>query len=237
MATRRSRRLMFGVGIMAGLGVIVTLSLVWLRSSITETHADGAGPLASYNELGASGSDAVNPVYTKAGAWTFGMRLCVAYGSDLPVVDSVSPAHTVGSGFRFLGASVREFDPTPTNSPIISVDYYPPLHSVIPDALHKIRGYAVKTRCSLDPGTPYTELLVGMGLVNSGGGGWKGVDVHYTVGGTHRILAIDYAVGICGESMPCDPPQPYALAGPAANVPAQLSRRGAGSPFTEESSS
>ena len=198
---------MFGATIVAGLGVIVTLSLWWLGfPSTPEPHADGAGPLASLNEGGGQ-KVAVNPAFSHATAWTYGMRLCMASGADLPVLDSVSPAKSVGTGYQFLGAAVREFVPNANHTLIYSVDNYPPPQSMVPDTLHNVQGYTVTTRCSLDPTAPYTELLIGLALVNGDGGGWQGVDVHYTVGGRSRILAIDFGVLICGRAVPsCVPP-------------------------------
>jgi hypothetical protein len=206
--TRRFGRLVLGVAILAGLGVIVSLSLGWIGSSAPETHADGAGPLASLNEPGTSLMDAINPSLAHATEFTFGMPLCLASGADLPVTDSVSPGHRVGTGYRFLGAVVREFLPNPSHTPIVSVDYFPPDPSKVPDTLHDIHGYTVTTRCSTHPNTaPYTELLIGMALVNGDGGGWQGVDVHYTVGGRKLVLAVNYGILICGTSTPqCSAP-------------------------------
>jgi hypothetical protein len=194
---------MLGAAIVAGLGVIVALSPAWFGSVAAETHADGAGPLASLNEPGTSLTDAVDPTRSHAGSWTFGMPLCIASGASIPVIDSVAPNQSVGKGYRFLGALAREFVPNSNDTPIISVDYYPPSSSMVPDTPHDIHGYGVTTRCSRDPGAhPYTELLIGMTVINSDGGGWQGVDVGYTVGGRHRILVINYGILICGNSVP-----------------------------------
>jgi len=46
---------------------------------------------------------------------------------------------------------------------------------VLPDTLHDINGYDVTTQCSLDPDAPFTELLIGMTVINTDGGGWHGV--------------------------------------------------------------
>jgi hypothetical protein len=193
---------MLGAAIVAGLGVIVALGPAWLGSWAAESHADGAGPLASVNDPAEALSDAVDPTLSHAGSWTFGMRLCIASGASTPVIESVAPHQSVGRGYRFLGALVREFVPSPNDSPIISVDYYPPSPSQVPDTLHDIFGYAVTTLCSLDPNAPYTELLIGLTLTSNDGGGWQGVDVAYTIGGRHRILVINNGVLICGDSVP-----------------------------------
>jgi hypothetical protein len=193
---------MLGAAIVAGLGVIVALIPARFGSVAAETHADGAGPLASLNEPGGSLTDAVDPTRSHAGSWTFGMRLCIASGVSIPIIDSVAPNQSVGKGYRFLGAVAREFVPNSNDTPIISVDYYPPSSTVVPDTLHDIYGYAVTTPCSLDPGALYTELLIGMTVTNSDGGGWQGVDVGYKVGGRHRILVINYGILICGNSVP-----------------------------------
>lgn len=51
-------------------------------------------------------------------------------------------------------------------------------------------GFAVTPPCTDDPTKPYTELLIGLGAVGGDGGGWRGVDIGYTVGGRHRVTAL-----------------------------------------------
>jgi len=166
-------------------------------------HVDGNGPLASRDGPGFE-KMAIDPVASHASSWTYGMRLCLASGSDAPVIDSVGPTVSVGTGYRFLGAVVRQFLPTADHQGVISVDNYPPPRPLIPDQLHHAPGYAVTTRCSMDPGAPYTELLIGLGIVSDAGGGWLGVDIGYTVGGRHRVLAIDHRLLICGTAVAAD---------------------------------
>ena len=172
-------------------------------------HADGNGPLASRDDPGFE-MMAIDPVASHASSWTYGMRLCFASGSDPPVIDSVEPTVSVGNGYRFLGAVIRQFLPTADHQGIISVDNYPPPMRMIPDQLHDVHGFAVTTRCSMDPGADYTELLIGLGIVSDAGGGWKGVDIGYTVGGRHRVLAIDHRLLICGTAVAaeCGVPSP-----------------------------
>jgi hypothetical protein len=199
----RRGRLLLGLGAIVGLGVVVTLGLVTFNVLSPERHADGAGPLASINGPGGSGMSVFwVPDVT---SWTFGMPLCSASEGDQPVVDSVRPTLSVGIGYRFLGAGIRQFHPIyPGHTPIISVDGYPPPQNMVPDELHDIRGYAVTTRCTRDPTRPYTELLIGLGAVSDAGGGWRGVDVGYRAGGRHRTLAINITILICGTAVAAD---------------------------------
>ena len=165
-----------------------------------ERHADGDGPLASRDGPGGE-MMAVNSSATIATSWTYGVPVCLASGNDPAVIDAVGPTVSVGTGYRFLGASIRQFLPTLQHTSIIGVDNFPPPRDKIPDALLDIHGYAVTTPCSRDPRAPYTELLIGLGIVSDAGGGWKGVDVGYTVAGRHRILAINERLLICGAAV------------------------------------
>ncbi len=101
------------------------------------------------------------------------------------VLDSVGPAATVGSGFRFLGAHIRQFTYTRTHTPIGSVDGYPPS---LPDTLQPVAGFPVSIPCQRATfRSTYTEPLIGFGRgTGIDGGGW------------HRIVTLGYNMLICG---------------------------------------
>ena len=126
----------------------------------------------------------------------------MAQGASPPILETVNPMVTVGTGFRSLGTKMRTFTPTSTVTPIISTDGYPPPIDKVPGPLSDVESFAVTTPCSIDPLAPYTELLVGLGRDGSDGGGWKGIDVGYVVDGRPRTLEIDHDLLICGASNP-----------------------------------
>ena len=181
---------------------IVALSLAAVAlTAPSSRHLDGAGPLASHDGDG-SEMMAVDPdAPGHPTSWTYGLRLCLASGTEPAVIKSVGPAQSVGSGYRSLGAGIRRFTPTTDHTPVIGLPVWPPDPKVVPDQLAPIDGYAVTTPCSQDPQAPYTELLIGLGRQGTDGGGWNGVDVAYRVGRAERILAIDQKLFICGPAV------------------------------------
>jgi hypothetical protein len=200
----RARLLVLAAIAAVGLGVIITLGLPRLSLFLgPERHADGQGPLASLDGPGSSAFAADRRSDTRT--LTFGMQLCLT-SSDSVVLDSVGPTESIGAGWRFLGAKVREFTPAwpRTHTPIISVSGYPPPTNMVPDPLYDVHGYTVTTQCHFSPDGPYTELLIGLSSTNDDGGiggGWNGVDVGYTYGGRHRVLMIKIGLYFCGTSV------------------------------------
>ncbi len=171
-----------------------------------DRHADGAGALAS---LGHPGYEAM-AVDPKAGgsAWTYGLPLCLADLSAPALIQSVGPVRSVGSGFTFFGARLREFSPSRDHMPIISVPGYPPPAAQVPDATVEAVGARVTTVCSAELPSRYTELLIGLGLTSDDGGGWKGIEVRYSVDGRSRTLVIDHDLLICGASVSAECSRP-----------------------------
>ncbi len=170
----RSRGGLVALGAVAaavGLAVIVTVSLPVISAFISpERHADGQGPLASLDGPGSSASAADRQPGT-ARTLTFGMPLCLT-SSDSVILDSVGPTESVGTGYRFLGAKVREFIPVwpQAHTPIIAVHGYPPPPAMVPDPLQDVLGYTVMTQCQSTPSGPYTELLIGLSSIADDGG-------------------------------------------------------------------
>jgi hypothetical protein len=180
-----------------GLGAaIAALSLAFmsLRPPPVQVHGPGQGPLTT---VGDSWSMGLDP--QPGGRWTLGIYLCASEPSATPVLDSVEPVRPIGS-FDFLGASLRQFAPTNSHPPILSLDGYPP---DVPDNLLPADGYKVEAGCSFEEEfANYNELLLGIGQRGDTGGGWQGEDVHYHVGDRKYVLALDYAVMVCGPSVP-----------------------------------
>lgn len=152
-----------------GLAGLLVLAGVTVRLTATDRHSDGGGPL---------GSEGAPAPYTKASdplggtltEWTYGLRLCLFSGNEPAILDSVSPEATVGSGFRLLGAKIRQFTlDWNSHTPIISVVGYPPPASFVPDQLHDVEGFAVTSPCTHPPTGSYTELLIGMKRVGNDG--------------------------------------------------------------------
>ena len=191
-------RRMVGLGVVVGLGLAV-LAFAWFAGQPLR-HLDGAGPLASRNDAGHESFAAL----PRDGvvAWTYGTRLCLASGTDPAIIDTVTPAATVGTGFTVLGVRVRQFVPTSTHEILISTDAFPPPASEVPDSLSDAHGYAVSTPCTDAVGSPYTELLVGLGKLGDDGGGWKGIDIAYTIGGRQMVVFLNHDMLICGTSLP-----------------------------------
>jgi hypothetical protein len=198
----RSRALL----VLAGLGALALgLALVILLYG-SDRHADGMGPLASLLDPATHQAMKVDPSSGDT-AWTYGVPLCLFSGQTPAILESVTPTVTVGTGFRLLGIGVREFPASQTHTPIISVGGWPPLKSQVPDQIQPVQGFEVSTPCGQNPNTGrYTELLIGLERVGIDGGGWQGLEIGYTVGGRHRILAVRYDVEICGTRVSCEVP-------------------------------
>jgi hypothetical protein len=190
-------------GTVVGLGAVAALGLALLvRTAPPERHLDGAGPLASLN---GPGSEMMATDPSAAGhptSWTFGLRLCLASGTDPAVIESVAPTVSIGTGYRFLGAGIRQFQLTRDHTTVIGLSAWPPPRTEVPDTLADVRGYVVSTPCS-EPANSgaYTELMIGLGREGDDGGGWNGIDVGYSVAGRHRVLVIAHDLFICGPAV------------------------------------
>jgi len=196
------------LGVAAATLALLFLVVVAFRNAQTDHHLDGQGPLASTGDPHHQEASAFDAV--KGGPWTLGYQLCLFQGDQPAVIESVAPTKTVGDGFRFLGAQVRQFAPTRSHTPILSLDGYPP---ALPDTLHPAKGFSVTTPCSKNGLPPtYTELLIGFDRASTaGGGGWRGIDVTYATGGRRHVVTLGYDILICGSAVTDEPH----LCGPA----------------------
>lgn len=187
---------------LAALALLVTVLVARPGGGGPEAARDGEGVLASANDPAAHEAMAVDP-NAWGGPWTFGLRLCLARGSDAAMITSVSGATTVGSGFRVLGVQVRDWIPTSTDTPIISVDQYPVATRAI---LHDAIGFAVTQPCPPPGAMPqrYTELDIGFARIGTDGGGWRGIDIGYTVGGSPMVVRLNHDLLVCGASVAVD---------------------------------
>jgi hypothetical protein len=192
----------------AAVAVVAAASLfgIYSLTSASKVSRDGDGVLASANDPSAHEAMSVDPT-AWGGPWTFGLRLCLAHGSEPAVIMAVNPAATTGDGFHVLGAVVRDWDATAADPPVISVDEFPlTTHA----ELHPAVGFGVTEPCSDPASIPgrFTELDIGFGRVGADGGGWKGVNIDYTVSGRAFTVHLDHDLLICGPSVQdaCNPP-------------------------------
>jgi hypothetical protein len=198
----RRRGIAIAVAIGAVIAVIVTVPF-WRALVAPERHVDGDGPLASLDGDGAIGMSVPG---ASGRPITFGLRLCVADGSDRVVVESIGPTVAVGSGVTYLGGRVRSLDftnPAEDHTTIGSVEGSPP-PSIAPATIVDAIGTAVTRRCERENPTGYTELLLGFQGGGAGvSGGWHGVDVGYQAGWRHRVVSIRYDLLVCGSASDC----------------------------------
>jgi hypothetical protein len=198
------------LGALVALGCAIAAGALWIAAAgpfAPTVHEDGAGPLGSEGAP-VHLSKANDPLGGSITSWTYGVRLCLLGGADPAILESVTPRATVGSGFRYLGASVRVFVyPGGHDAPIISDVGYPPSPTYAAPPFAELRGFQVTSPCASPPDGPYTELMIGLARDGEDGGGWSGVDIAYTVGGMHRVLRLDRDLLICGRSVDlCQPP-------------------------------
>ncbi len=134
--------------------------------------------------------------------YSYGLRLCIARGTDSAVIRGVAPKVTVGSGFAYLGSRIRTFRPTASHTPFISWPGSPPPEAIVPDPLDDAIGRAVTTSCDTPYLDEYTELLIGLELTSPDGGGWQGILIDYDVGGRRSVLEVSRGLLLCGASHP-----------------------------------
>ncbi len=191
----------------AGLAAAAAILVFSIGTPGPKRHLDGAGPLSSV----AAGTTMAFPAGA-AGPWSLGIPLCLA-GPDGPaVIEAVNPATLLGSGSRFLGALVRTFVRSASDTMIISMQGYPP--PSVSDHLDPAVGASVAITCATsdEPAAPFTELLIGFSVDGDAGGGWDGVDVAYRLGASHYILHVTETIVRCGEELDpgiCGTPHRY----------------------------
>jgi hypothetical protein len=142
------------------------------------------------------------------------MFLCLTEQTVGPaVVQDVRPHATIGTGFRLAGLGIHDFVHSETDTPIIGVLGFPP---TFPRPLADPLGFVVDQRCPAgQPGSRVIELIVGLQATSDDGGGWLGVDVHYSIGQASYILEIRNEMLICGAAV-------ADMCAPAASAPALL---------------
>jgi hypothetical protein len=189
------------------IAVVGTAAVVFaginLLHTFGPTHLHNDGPLV----LAGAGFafDASN-----TGPWTGGYVLCLQQGTDPAIVESVSPASTVGIGLNYLGAFVRDI-PADTGGGIEESEGFPPK---VAEKLLPVPGYRVTLQCSWlggqSPNNASAELDVGIGRrALATGGGWTGYTVAYVVDSTQYVATWDNGIFACGRDAPasaCFPP-------------------------------
>jgi hypothetical protein len=181
--------------------VAAALVVVWFVLDLggaTTYHLDGQGPLGSTGDPKAASAFTFD-VDSGPGPWTTGYLICLEQGSGPAIIESVRPAKTVGNGYRYLGAMVRELDPKTGGGPLIEKGGYPP---TVAQPLHSAIGYAVTVPCGADM-TRYTELDLGFARTpGTRGGGWTGINIAYRVGTRQYVVTLGYTVYVCGPAVP-----------------------------------
>ena len=202
--SKKARPLAIWLGVVASaatLGLVAVL-LTGVFSSTQKIYLDGQGPLASTGDYGHASSEGF-PAYGSSlygGPVTLGFRLCIRQGSHPAVIRSVTPTQTVGGGYRIVGMYARTIDLGTGDEAIIGVNGFPPrlpLGSAHPDPLYPVNGYTVTAPCSETNGA-YDELLIGFDATPGQGGGWLGINVTYTDGGSSHVVSLPYRFFICG---------------------------------------
>jgi hypothetical protein len=203
----RSHRTLFIAA--TGLVLVAATLVGWrLLGSAAVRHRDGDGPLIS----GVGGTSMAFPAGA-VGPWSLGIPLCLTTAGPA-IIDSVAPTRQLGTGARFLGAVIRTFTRSSSDTMIISIHGFPPAE--VPDMLSPAVGAQVSIACGPlgagdDPSAPITELLVGFTVDGNSGGGWEGVDIGYSIGSTHHILEVGETIVRCGSGVDpglCGPPLP-----------------------------
>jgi hypothetical protein len=121
-------------------------------------------------------------------------------GQGPAVIESIGPAKTDGTGYQFIGGTVREFDPEAGGRPLIEVAGYPP---AVPQSTQPAIGYAVTAPCTASETTQYTELDLGFNRgPGTDGGGWTGIDIGYRVVSQQYVVTLGYHVYVCGPAIP-----------------------------------
>jgi hypothetical protein len=170
------------------------------------THLHNDGPLVLSGAGFAFASSTPGP-------YTGGYVLCLQQGTDPAIIESISPASTVGIGLNYLGAFVRDL-PADTGDGIGTSEGFPPK---VAEKLLPVACYRVTHQCSWLGGqspnsTPpaSAELDVGIGRRSQlTGGGWTGYTVAYVVDSTQYVATWDNGIYACGQDAPasgCLPP-------------------------------
>ncbi len=198
----RSHRRLAGLLCLLAAGAVVFAGINLLQT-FGPIHLHDDGPLGSLSGAGFS-FNANDP-----GPWTSGYELCLQQGSTPAVLESVTPAGTVGNGLRYLGAYVRQI-PADTvaasyTGGIAAIDGFPPK---VNEALRPVAGFAVTRQCDYNVPNPPplrspAELDIGAGKpAGFTGGGWSGFTVTYRVGRTEYVVTWDTGLYACGPHAP-----------------------------------
>jgi hypothetical protein len=164
-----------------------------------DTHPDGEGDLAHTLIPQSWSAEVVHPKGPADTDFTFGIDLCDQTGAGPIVLDTVTPTAVLGEGAELLGARTWRL-PT-SDGGVLEWPGFPP--SILSGTtLRDASGSAVTDRCSTDA---RTELLIGLRIKGAAGGGWRGVSIHYHVGGRARTLLANEYLVLCGQTLTCGP--------------------------------
>jgi hypothetical protein len=155
--------------------------------------------------LGSVGADTAElfavPVDAIPSAFTFGLPICLTETAGEVSLVGIRPVATIGTGFEYLGARVRSFEPAQGHASVGSARGWPP-EGVSEEELSDLDGFEPSVGCdSRASGGTQTEVLIGLRATGPDGGGWNAVDVTYTVDGRPAVLRVDNEYYVCGESV------------------------------------
>ncbi len=192
------RRSILLLAILIAIGVAAFLNLTMAANA--GPHADGKGDLAFMNNPDAWIGSGADSAASGAADYTWGIPVCDATGTGAIVLDSVEPTGSLGAGATLIGALTHRIG-TADDHGVSQVPGYPPYDALPGVTLRPIAGTAVTDPCS---SSARTEVLVGLRMASTAGGGWRGVSIKYHVRGRPQTLLANEYIVICGTALTCE---------------------------------
>ncbi|CAL4858957.1 hypothetical protein MMM2322_00598 [Microbacterium sp. MM2322] len=152
-------------------------------------------------------SDVTEPDWVTGVSWwtkgeprtVFGVDVCMVDGVSAKII-AVEPVKKVGS---VIGLPPLVLSAPSSEGAIISATGYPPPLSgdvTLVDAEGAAFTYACGSLGAVQ------QIVIGFEATGPEGGGWKGVNIRYSAGGTTHELVVPLNALMCGtETEPCEP--------------------------------
>lgn len=162
-------------------------------------------PVRSNGLLRASDSEPrLRTVVPKPGvdAYSFGsIFLCLPpEAPEEALLVSVEPIARIGTGFETAGVGVHQTDPSLGGEALELEPGYPPKSiDVLEDVADEGSNFSVSAPCPAAPEVETVQLIIGLGVVGEGGGGWDGIRVRYTLAEKPYVLEIPQTLIVCGS--------------------------------------
>jgi hypothetical protein len=175
------------------------LMLAMACSTGPTRHLDGEGPVEWVGSPDGFTVGIQTSASPNENEFSFGaMILCRAAGGENATINSVEPLATIGDGFDFLGAMVR--DARAPYGGVISSAGFPP-EGANESAYREAVGATIEVQCQT--ASQGLELVIGFEKIGDSGGGWEGVDVHYSLGEREYVLEINNLMVLCPPAQDC----------------------------------